>query len=278
MPNDERIAQGCVMTQFEIRHTADEPIAFLCNICDRENHAKLARLTRDEPSCSKCGSSVRLRSIIHILSTELFGHSLRLSEFPSSPQLLGIGMSCWEGYANRVARRLGYRNTFYHRAPQFDITRPNPAMNGTLDFVIATDVFEHVDPPVSAAFLNTRKLLKPDGVFIFSAPFSHSGDEPTPTLEHFPELYNYELQQTDGHFQLKNTTRSGKTQLFDDLVFHGGPGSTLELRLFSEWSITNELKEAGFNDITFYSGSDLRHGIYWPHKWSIPLAARVHSK
>lgn len=266
------------MAKFEIKHTVDEPIAFLCNICDRENHADLARLTRDEPTCSKCGSSVRLRSIVQVLTTELFGRSLRLSEIPNSPQLLGIGMSCWEGYANRLARRLGYQNTFYHCAPKFDITRPDPVMNGTLDFVIATDVFEHVDPPVSTAFVNTRKLLKPDGVFIFSVPFSHPGGEPAPTLEHFPELHDYEVQQTGDHFCLKNTTRTGETQMFDNLVFHGGPGSTLELRLFSEWSIVNELEAAGFNDITICSGSDLRHGIYWGHKWSVPIAARIHPK
>lgn len=171
-----------------------------------------------------------------------------------------------------------YKNTFYHKEPRLDITRIDPAMKESLDFVIATDVFEHVDPPVSTAFENVRELLKPDGVFIFSAPFTHPGGEPLPTKEHFPELYDYEIQETNGHFRLKNTTRAGVIQYFDNLVFHGGPGSTLELRLFSEWSIVNEMGSAGFHDITIYSGSDLRHGIYWPHQWSLPMAARIHPK
>jgi len=261
-----------------MKHTSDEPIVFHCNVCDRENQAALHQLTREDPTCSKCGSNVRLRSIIQILTTELFGHSLRISEMPRTQELVGLGMSCWNGYANPLARHLAYRNTYYHQEPRFDITRIDPSMEGTLDFVIATDVFEHVELPVSVAFENSRKLLKPNGVFIFSVPFSHPGGDMQPTLEHFPELHNYSIQETDGHFRLKNTTRTGEVQYFDDLVFHGGPGTTLEMRLFSEWSIMNEMENAGFHDVTIYSGSDLRHGIYWPEKWSVPMAARIYPK
>lgn len=265
------------MASSEVKHKADEPIVFLCNICDRGNAATLDQLTREDPTCSKCRSNVRLRSVVQILTTELFGRSLRLSEIPSSPDLRGLGMSCWEGYANKLARRLRYCNTFYHQEPKFDITRPDPSLEGTFDFVIASDVFEHVDPPVAAAFLNTRKLLKPKGVFIFSVPFSEYRGQPEPTLEHFPDLHDYQIEEVDGNFRLRNVTREGELQWFDNLVFHGGPGSTLELRLFSGWSVLAELNAAGFEDITFYSGSDLRHGIYWANKWSTPLAARITS-
>jgi len=258
-----------------MKHSPDEPLLFQCNICDRENQIPLAALTRDDPSCSKCGSAMRMRSIIHILTTELFGKSLRLSQIPWRPDLTGIGLSCWEGYAKALSRHLAYRNTFYHRKPQLDITHIEPAMEGTLDFVISTDVFEHVEPPVAVAFENARKLLKPDGVFIFSVPFTHPGIEFQPVLEHFPDLHDYQILPADGHFRLKNTTRTGEIQYFDDLVFHGGPGSTLELRVFSEWSIIDAMTRAGFADITIYSGSDLRHGIHWPQPWSVPMAARV---
>lgn len=261
-----------------MRYIPDEPIVFRCNICDRENQAVLGQLTREAATCSKCSSSVRLRSIVQILTSELFGHSLCLSEIPASPRIAGIGLSCWPGYADRLARRLNYRNTFYHREPHLDITRIDAAMEGTLDFVIATDVFEHVNPPVSTAFENVRRLLKPGGVFIFSVPFSHAGGEPQPTQEHFPDLHDYEIQAVDDAFRLKNTNRAGEVQYFDDLVFHGGPGSILELRLFSEWSIMREMEGAGFHDVAVYSGSDLRHGIHWADNWSVPMAARLKPK
>lgn len=258
-----------------MQHAPDEPIAFVCNICDRENEAMLYQLTREDPSCSKCGSSVRLRTIIRILTTELFGHSLRISQIPRSSHLSGIGMSCWHGYANALARRMRYRNTFYHCEPRYDVAKGDASLDGSLDFAISTDVFEHVDPPVSKAFANVRKLLKPEGVLIFSVPFSHPGGEPAPTMEHFPDLHRYELEQVDQLYRLRNTTRTGEVQVFDELVFHGGPGSTLELRVFSEWSLLDELKTAGFDEVTIYSSSDLRHGIHWETKWSVPMAARV---
>jgi SAM-dependent methyltransferase len=266
------------MNTTSVRHRADELITFRCNICDQQNESRLGQLTREDPSCSRCGSTVRMRSIVQVLTTELFGRSLSISEIqPARPEVVGIGMSCWDGYAIPLAHHITYKNTFYHQEPRLDIIHIEPSMEGTLDFVVSTDVFEHVEPPVSVAFENVRKLLKPDGVFIFSVPFTHPGEEWVPTQEHFPDLYNYELQETaDGH-RLKNTTRDGEVQYFDNLVFHGGPGSTLEMRVFSEWSILNELKNAGFHDITIYSGSDLPHGVYWPNKWSVPLSARVNS-
>ncbi|MEO7051003.1 MAG: methyltransferase domain-containing protein [Rhodanobacter sp.] len=184
-------------------------------------------------------------------------------------------MSCWEGYAGRLARHLSYRNTFYHQKPRLDISHIDAAMESTLDFVIASDVFEHVEPPVSLAFENVRRLLKPDGVFIFSVPYTHPGGEQHPTQEHFPQLHNYEIQRVDGRARMKNITRDGTVEYFDDLVFHGGPGSTLEMRLFSQWSVVRELECAGFHEVTIYSAADLRHGIHWPNKCSVPMAARV---
>ncbi len=151
-------------------------------------------------------------------------------------------------------------------------------MEGTLDFIGSSGGFEHVEPPVSRAFENARKLLKPGGVFVFSVPFSHPGEGLVPTKEHFPDLNDYSIKKTSTGYQLTNTTRGGDVQYFNDLVFHGGPGSTLEMRVFSESSMLDELTKAGFDDITIYSGSDLHHGIYWPQKWSVPLSARVGRK
>ena len=81
-------------------------------------------------------------------------------------------------------------------------------MEATLDFIISTDVFEHIEPPVSRAFVNAKKLLKPDGIFIFSVPFSDPEKPGVPTKEHFPELHDYVIEQHDDGYCLKNTTRA----------------------------------------------------------------------
>ncbi len=97
------------------------------------------------------------------------------------------------------------------------------------DFIISSDVFEHVVPPVSRAFENVWKMLKPGGVFVLTVPYGAQRE----TVEHFPELNEFSIVERDGSFVLRNKTRTGVLQEFNDLVFHGGPRTTLEMRVFS---------------------------------------------
>jgi SAM-dependent methyltransferase len=245
-------------------------LLYRCNICGSRCETKVVELKREEPSCLGCGSTVRMRAIIHVLSTELFGESLAISDFPERPDIKGVGMSDWIGYAGALEKKLGYKNTYYHKPPKLDITSIDSDLEGTLDFVISSDVFEHVEPPVSRAFENIRKLLKLNGVFIFSVPYNK--DEAT--KEHFPDLYDYEIIKTEEAYILKNITRGGVEQTYDNLVFHGGAGVTLEMRCFSEASIREEFRKAGFAHINIYSKPDFEHGVYWSNDCSLPIAAR----
>ncbi len=242
-------------------------LSFRCNICGEANHTRIEKLDREIASCEKCGSTVRWRSIIHLLSVELFGESLALTEFPVRADIKGMGMSDWEGYAVPLAGKFDYQNTYFHQAPKLDITNIDPAQEGQFDFIISSDVFEHVPPPVSVAFQNVHQLLKPDGVLIFTVPYTKANE----TLEHFPELYDYQLLETDGRYTLQNVTKSGGVQIFEDLVFHGGPGSTLEMRVFSESSLIREFKQAGFSSINIDKSPHLAHGIWWNCDWSLPM-------
>jgi len=132
---------------------------YRCNICGKGFKSKAAELSREVASCMNCGSSVRMRSIMHVLSMELFGKSLSLSQFPVRPDIAGLGLSDWEGYAIPLSKKLNYKNTFYHQEPRMDITSTDPQYEGTVDFLIASDVFEHIPPPVSLAFQNAYKLM-----------------------------------------------------------------------------------------------------------------------
>lgn len=246
-------------------------LAFTCNICSRTNVEQVQRFHREVPSCAGCGSNPRFRLIIHILTNELFGQSLTLDEMPPRSHLSGIGLSDWEGYAARLLTKFDYLNTYYDEEPELDITDPNPDLLGSADFVIATDVFEHVPPPVSAAFKNARRLLKPGGVLIMSVPYGNAAR----TVEHYPDLHDFEIFEESGKRRLRNRTKDGAVQVFDDPVFHGGPGLNLEIRFFSKSSLREELEAAGFTHITFYPANDLAHGAYWPDNQSLPLAART---
>jgi len=245
---------------------------FQCNICGNETSCKMLDLSREVASCHVCGSTVRMRSIVHVLSTELFGESLVLPDFPCNKELHGVGMSDWDGYAKPLAKSLDYTNTYYHQEPKLDITNISEDQTGTMDFIISSDVYEHVLFPVNRAFVNTIKLLKENGVFIFTVPYSKEGEE---IVEHFGQLYDFEIEKNQGEYILKDTDENGSVREFNDLIFHGGPGSTLEMRVFSEKSLMKELSDAGFNNIKVYGEPYLKYGIYWGDvSWSLPIAAR----
>jgi SAM-dependent methyltransferase len=211
-----------------------------------------------------------MRSIIHVLSTELFGASLTLDAFPVKKHLTGIGMSDWGEYARRLSKKFNYRNTFYHKEPRLDITNLYDQELESYDFVISSDVFEHVVPPVGKAFHNLYKIMRPGGVCIFTVPYTLSGT----TVEHFPDLFDYVISERENNYYLRNATKAGNEQIFDSLVFHGGPGSTLEMRVFSQQSLLECCHAAGFSSTVIYGEPFFKFGIYWPQPWSLPMALR----
>jgi SAM-dependent methyltransferase len=253
------------------RNGSDGAVAFRCNICGAACRAATEQLQREVPSCAGCGSTVRMRAMVHLVTSELFGESIALPELPLRRDLSGIGLSDAEAYASRLAARLSYSNTFFHARPRLDIAAAPAELSARYDFIIASDVFEHVAPPVSRAFANARRMLKPGGVLVFSVPFSLEPD----TTEHFPELHDYRLVEVDGRWRLENRTSDGRVQTFSDLVFHGGPGTTLEMRVFSRAALEREFAAAGFVGTRFADEPYLPFGIVWPEPWSVPIVTRA---
>lgn len=243
---------------------------YRCNICGSACRQFAGSLQREAPSCSGCGSTVRMRSMIHALSCALFGYGIALPDFPEARGTRGIGMSDWDGYAVPLAKKLGYLNTYYHQEPRLDITDISDNDVASVDFIISTDVFEHVRPPVSLAFGNALKMLKPCGAFIFSVPYKLSGE----TIEHFPDLHDFRIEDRQGRRVLLNRTVEGIEQVFPDLVFHGGPGDTLEMRVFSESGVLRALEDAGFHDVRIMRAPCFEFGIWHATSSSLPIVAR----
>jgi len=163
---------------------------------------------------------------------------MALSEFPTLKGIRGIGMSDSPQLASRLAEKFDYTNTFYHQAPFFDVTQPDDRDAGRFDFILSSEVMEHVPPPVERSFAALARLLKPDGLLLMTTPYSIGGK----TAEHFPELHQYALASPGGRTVLVNRRRDGCLEIFENLVFHGGHGSTLEVRVFSEQSLIETLR------------------------------------
>lgn len=254
-----------------------EAVDFTCNICGQQNHGRplIEVQNREFQSCMHCRSSLRMRSVMYALSMELYGQALPLPDFPLDKAVSGLGMSDWDGYAIKLAERFSYTNTFYHTEPRLDITDIPDELVHSQRFLISSDVFEHI--PVFAldrAFANSCRLLQEGGVFIFTVPFVKEGD----TREHFPHLYDYRIIETANKRFLYNKSIDGREEIYDNLVFHGGEGMTLEMRMFSESDLIRRLENAGFTSIMIYADRIPEYGILWPMDWAIPIAARVGSR
>lgn len=246
-------------------------LVYKCNICGNKCVSILEKLHREVPSCESCGSNVRFRSLIHLLSMELFGKSLNLKDFPIRKDISGIGFSDWEGFAVKLTNKLNFKNTYLHKKPKLDITQVDQKLWGTFDFIIASELFEHVIAPVSIAIKNTFNLLKEGGILILTVPYRKEGME---TIEHFKDLHDYKLLTVNGKKILKNKNKEGLIQIYDNLIFHGGDGQTMEMRMFCENSILKELKDAGFSDIRIYKENYFHFGIYWQVDYHLPIIAR----
>jgi SAM-dependent methyltransferase len=243
---------------------------FVCNICGTVCERPPEGISREGETCPVCHSSARVRAVISLLSEEMLGVSMPVSEFPMLKEIRGIGMSDSPELAERLAAKLDYTNTFYHQAPHFDVTHPDPNDFGRYDFILTSEVMEHVPPPVEQAFANLFRLLKPDGLLVMTVPYTLVGK----TKEHFPELHNFTLAQLGAETVLVNRRRNGSVEVFDNLVFHGGPGSTVEMRVFTEGSLRELLLGAGFSSVRVAFEDVSEFGVELAEKWSLPIVAR----
>lgn len=246
-------------------------IEFVCNICGKGNRAARSEFGREEASCSACGSSVRVRALLNALSTEIFGLGLTVPEFPRVKSLRGLGLSDSAQYADQLALKFDYHNTFFDREPRLDLANPPGGALGQYDFIISSEVFEHVSPPAARAFENAFRLLKPAGILLLTVPYSIGGE----TTEHFTGLGEFGLAQIGDRLVLVNRRATGEIEVHENLAFHfGASGPALEMREFSEGGLRDELVRAGFGEVQIYSGSFPGFGIISSESWSLPIAAR----
>ena len=170
-----------------------------------------------------------------------------------------------------MADRFDYTNTALHQEPRLDLLDPDLERFGRLDFLIASDVFEHIDPPVERAFENALALLAPGGLLVLTVPYRAHGA----TKEHFPDLHDYRLvPRGEERLVLENITADGRRETFEDLTFHGGYGHTLELRIFALPALLRSLEIAGFTAVTAHDRPCHAHGVWWPNGLSYPVTAR----
>ncbi len=243
---------------------------FTCNVCGRRSLFQQTHYFDPEtPSCATCGSNVRLRWLILRLSVEYFGRSILLPEFPAHKSIAGLGLTDSDPMASVLANRFNYRNTFLTSEPRFDI-RFDLSPLGALDFLIASEVFEHVEPPVADAFDNAARLLKESGLLLLTTPWVWEGDPATA----IPQLYDWTLERDETGWSIVNRRGDDHVQRFCGMSFDGSPGPSLgrtrehfpalsDWKLSSvdgEWRLRNDLPDGTvetFRNLVFHGGPGL---------------------
>jgi SAM-dependent methyltransferase len=244
----------------KLSNYAHDIMEYDCNICGQRNSEPVDRFHRELTACLSCGSNPRFRGIVHALCHEIFAGSQTLDTTPSNFPISGIGLSDSECYAHRLKRIFAYQNTYFDNRPQLDVTTQSSCERYLpVDFVVCSEVFEHVLPPVQRAFDNLRLLLRPGGLLVFSVP-TIEGPE---TVEHFPDFHIAQVIKLAETHVLLNRTRRGDIQLYQDIFFHGGPGAVLELRVFGQDKLVQHLIDASFTDIRVYDTPIPEIGYYW---------------
>lgn len=240
---------------------ATQVIEYRCNVCGSRNRLESQLFHRELAACRECGANARFRGIIYIVG-QILGEDVHtpLSNWKVRKHISGIGMSDWPGYAKRLREKLNYQNTFYDRQPQLDIMNLSSNYVEKYDFIICSDVFEHILQPLQRGFDNLFQLLKPCGHLVFSVPYTRADQ----TVEHYPGLRDYEIFDFQGGKIIVNRDEAGQLQVYDKPVFHGGEGTTLEMRVFCEADVLSRLGQAGFKNIHIYDQPQLSIGYYWP--------------
>jgi len=240
---------------------------FVCNICGARNTVEALPT---EPATCACGSNVRLRALANLLSMELFGESLPLAHFPRLKSIRCAGMTDKDCIAGVLTDKFDYTNTHYDREPRLDITEYHPGLEGTYDFILCADVLEHIAPPIERALDELCRLLKPNG-FAGITIFCHPSDK---LREHFPGLHQYRFVTLGDTMLLVNRRADGTLEVRDDLIFHGGTGSTLEMREYGVTALRSQLLAAGFQDMHLLTDPIPESGVVIDQDLSQPLIAR----
>lgn len=245
----------------------EQPVVFTCNVCGARNRA--AAFATEPASCA-CGSNVRVRALMYLLSMELFGRPLTVAEFPKLKSIRGMGMTDKPGYAAILAEKFDYTNTYYDREPRCDFTAEHPQLYGTCDFILSADVLEHVAPPVERPLEEVCRLLKPHGFLAGTVPCT-----PDDAMrEHFPELHEHRVIRLGGSDVLVNRRADGTLEAREDLVFHEGPGAVLEMRQFGRTGLRAKLLAAGFGDVHYLLEDVRAAGILFDSDVSQPFVTR----
>ena len=199
------------------------------------------------------------------------GRPLPLPDVPARKDIAGVGLSDADAYARPARGQVHLReHVLSHGAAARHRRRRRSSASAATTSSIASDVFEHVAPPVSRAFANARRLLKPGGKFIFTVPFTleptHGRALPGP-----PRLdAGRARRRVDAHQPHAGRPRSRRSPTSCSTAARDRRSRCASSRA-RRWSASS--RDAGFARVRIAAEPYLPFGIHWPEPWSVPMVA-----
>lgn len=240
-----------------IRHYLNEDQVYVDNIYGGFDSFKFATAHREGGIGARFQTWVRARAIIYAL-TERLGCFPILAFLNQNNEIKGLGVSDDERYAAPLAAKFNYINTFFHTEPFLDVMKFRPDLVDQFDFIICTDVLEHIIGDWRVALNYFHHYLKPNGVLIFSVPCDLEANQ---TLEHYPGCIGYDVKEVAGEYLVNINYPLNKTVIAENPIFHGGPGNTLEMRMFSKSELEEFSRLLGFSEFHYYGDNVPKFGI-----------------
>ncbi|WP_197422818.1 class I SAM-dependent methyltransferase [Burkholderia sp. ABCPW 14] len=232
---------------------------FQCCICGR-NNSEINQAHRELMLCAQCGSNARFRGLMLGVMRYAFNEESKpLIKQSDRRSITAIGISDSEIYAWPLAAKLSYANTYYHTEPQLDICDLRSIdQYSNIDLIICSDVIEHTPLAPRKVLENMRRMLRPGGILILSAPTYHLPE----TIEWYPDAASLEVKDCGGRHEVRWSDTSGAKHVDFRPCFHGGPGSTLEMRLIAHQDLIQAGMDAGFEVETLEFSPEI--GYVWP--------------
>jgi hypothetical protein len=234
---------------------------FFCSACFRPSYALKESIGRESFNCHWCKATSRERAIF----LQIHKHYIlkKLKNPFRNLKILGVSDGYLTSTVLKKVYKKRYTNFHYHMEPKLDITSVSTSLKNSSDIVSCSEVLEHVEPPIQKAFDGLYQLLKADGVLILSVPHTDLNGK---HVEHFPVMTESRITTRESGFVLEGISGDGKLLEFKDLTFHGGIGTTLEYRIFSQESLEKCLATSGFKNLAPRKNR-LLFGINW-EPWS----------
>lgn len=203
----------------------------ICNICGNESTFILRENEREGWLCSNCSASSRHRAVVYVLGKCTETGPLPLAAWHGSKLIHILESSGRGSYPMMLKEKFTYYNTEYRAnaagaqesSRRYADFQHLAYQDGQFDYVIATDVFEHIRDD-EKALREVFRVLKTDGVFIMTVPYHHDWEK---TL-------------------IRVKPEGDKDIFLLPPEYHGGGGQTLAYRTYGR-DLLERLKDQGYS-------------------------------